>query len=105
MTVSLELKMWSIFTMSSRKLKALASVARSLKGLLAVAPLGVGNFEKMSLTYAAAMGSKEVDGMVVPKAVQGPAAPLLLFAHWVQTTWLNCPFVIPEYGKVAVGFE
>jgi hypothetical protein len=51
------------------------------------------------------MGSKEVDGMVVPKAVQGPAAPLLLFAHWVQTTWLNCPFVIREYGKVAVGFE
>jgi len=37
-----------------------------VEGIARGRPIGRWNFEKMSLTYAAAMGSKEVDGMVVP---------------------------------------
>ena len=80
----------------------LPSVEMNPNGLALVARLGEGNLEKISYTYAAAIGLMEVAGILFPYAVQGPAAPLL-FAHCVQTTWLNCPFVIPEYGTVAVG--
>src|SRR5438552_16628936 len=55
-SVSLELKVWSILIMSSRKLNTFPSVPMKPFGLEAVAALGAGNFEKMSWTQAWAIG-------------------------------------------------
>src|SRR5690242_17808584 len=85
LTLSFELNVWSILTISSRKLNTFFNVAILVNGFAAVTRFGCGKSENRSLTYAAATGSMDAAGMLLPYAWQGPAVPPL-FAHFVQTT-------------------
>src|SRR4051812_7995546 len=58
-TESFELNTWSIFNISSWKLKMPGTVPTKPNGLATETRFGAGNFEKMSFTYAAATGSME----------------------------------------------